>query len=1282
MSNWKIWIDTGGTFTDCIATGPAGKTWRTKVLSSSSLRGILTERLSPTLFRFTHQWGVAKDIFQGYQCHLMGHPAKDVSVGKVDFKNGIIELPAPPDAALTVPLTFEITAGEEAPVLAARLVTLTPLNQPLPPIEMRLGSTKGTNALLEKKGARTAFLTTRGFRDLVHIGTQQRPGLFQLNIPEPELLYARVIEVEERVDARGEVLEALTDEELERLLAALREAGVQSVAVALLHAWKNPVHEQLLKAALENAGFVFISLSHELMPAIKILPRAQTAIVDAYLKPLLHDYLTNVKSMLSGSRLRVMTSAGGLVAGQHFSPKDSLLSGPAGGVVGAAAVARTLGFQKIITLDMGGTSTDTARFDGHFDYDYITRIGSLEMASPCLAIETVAAGGGSICWFDGNKLCVGPESAGAAPGPACYGAGGPLTLTDVNLLLEKLDPAAMGIPVDAAPARAAMEAVQNDIFAKTAIRYTTEDLLRGFEKIANEKMAGAIRKISVSKGFDPKDYALLAFGGAGGLHACKIAALLGMSTVILPYDGGLLSAFGIGQAQVGRFAQKQVLLPLPDYRDDLPGVVGQLTASARKELRAEGFAAADTVVKSRLIYLRLKGQESTLELPFDSSEKLEAVFEKKYRQLFGHYPGNRPVEVESVKVVVASRPPAETERPQQVRTQKAEQVRGPVLWDELAEGGALSGPAVLLNRTSTAFLEEGWQMVVRAGKNLVLRSPQLPNTPTPQLPNSPTRQNAKTPSTTNPIELELFTNRFAAIAEEMGAQLQRTAFSVNIKERLDFSCALLDAGAELLVNAPHIPVHLGSLGICARLVKEKLPLGPGDVIITNHPKYGGSHLPDVTLLSAVFAGEPAPQHANTPKSPKAGPPLIGYVINRAHHAEIGGSRPGSMPPDARVLEEEGVVIPPTYLVKNGTVQWQTIEEMLIGSPYPTRSLHENLADINAALASLRTGEEKLKALAATHGLPKVQRYMQRLKQTAAEALGEALRPFEGRHFSAIEKLDDGREIHAAIAIANGGVTLDFSGSGPVHPFNLNAGISIVYSAVIYVLRLLCRRDIPLNEGLMQQVNIVLPPGSFLHPDFSDNPARCPAVVGGNTEVSQRLVDTLLKALAPITRTACSQGTMNNLLFGNENFGYYETICGGTGAGEGFHGRSGVHQHMTNTKITDPEELELRYPVRLHRFGLRPNSGGEGQWSGGNGVVREMEFLEEVDLTLISQHRQQAPYSLAGGKDGAAGRQYLVHRDGKTEKLNGVDSRHMKRGERIIIETPGGGGYGPEPEAGS
>ena len=1301
-AKWHIAVDTGGTFTDCIAVSPEGKIHRVKVLSSSRLRGVLGEKIAPRQFRFLHNWRGDEDIFKGYRFalitdlsnfeNLTNQSPHDAGcfIETIDFQKNILTLsddlpnPQSPLTSHQSPV-FEITAHEEAPILAARLVTGTPLAEPLPPMEMRLGTTKGTNALLEKKGAATALLITQGFGDLLAIGTQQRPHLFQLNIPEPELLYTHAIEVRERLDAQGNILKPLTDSELRRVVSKVKKCGVQSVAVALLHAWRNPVHELKMREALEAAGIRFVSLSHELMPAIKILPRAQTALVDAYLSPVLNEYLNNISQTLyptnpqtpkhsNTQTLKIMSSAGGLVDARHFSPKDSLLSGPAGGVVGTVSIAQSLGFQKVIGFDMGGTSTDAARFDGRFDYEYTTRIGSIEMLSPCLSIETVAAGGGSICWFDGHKLCVGPESAGASPGPACYSAGGPLAITDVNLLLGKLDPTAMGIPVSRERAEQALLAVREDIFSKTKIRYSEEELLRGFEKIANEKMAEAIRKISVAKGFDPKNYALLAFGGAGGLHACKIAELLDIQTIILPFDGGLLSAYGIGQAQVERFALRQVLKKMDDCKATLPGLVEELTNEAIESLTLEGFSKNETGVKSCLVYLRFQGQESSLEVDFlqSGADNLERFFEKKYRQLFGHFPGNRAVEVESVKVVAAASQPAVrsgAEVPNLLRDGSPQSsVDGIAIWEELEPGEKLKGPVILLNANSTAYLESGWQLEVAGDKNLILKKIQsagsqagTPNHQSPITNHSPT----------NPIELELFTNRFAGIAEEMGAQLQRTAFSVNIKERLDFSCAILDAEAELLVNAPHIPVHLGSLGVCARLVKEKIQPGPGDVVITNHPKYGGSHLPDVTLMSAVYFSPltVSPSHSSQPQ-------LIGYVINRAHHAEIGGKRPGSMPPDARTLEEEGVVISPTYLVKNGAVQWQTIEELLIGSPYPTRSLHENLADINAALASLRTGEEKLQALVSEHGLEKVHRYMAKLKETAAEALSEALQPFENQRFSAKEKLDDGKIVAVAVAVAHGRITIDFTGTSGVHPFNLNANISIVFSAVIYVLRLLCSRDIPLNEGLMKNVDIVLPPGTFLHPNFEDNPNRCPAVVGGNTEISQRLVDTLLKAFSPIAKVACSQGTMNNFLFGNEHFGYYETIGGGAGAGKGFDGRSAVHQHMTNTKITDPEELEFRYPVRLHRFSKRKNSGGEGRWRGGDGIIREVEFLEEVELTIITQHRKVAPYGLDGGKAGKRGRQTVQRAGGSRETLQGVDSRRMKKGDRIKIETPGGGGYEP------
>ncbi|MCO6490199.1 MAG: hydantoinase B/oxoprolinase family protein, partial [Phaeodactylibacter sp.] len=779
--------------------------------------------------------------------------------------------------------------------------------------------------------------------------------------------------------------------------------------------------------------------------------------------------------------------------------------------------------------------------------------------------------------------------------------------------------------------------------------HTEKELLRGFEQIANEKMAEAIRRISVAKGFDPADYALLAFGGAGGLHACRIAELLHIDTIILPYDGGLLSAYGMGQAQVERLAERQILRLLEDCQAELPALLEQLNNQTIQQLQAEGFPPEDIAIRHAWAYLRFRGQDSTLEIECHDPGQLEEGFRHYYERLFGHWPEGRPIEVESLKVVAASQeqPINRTEAPQQTyRPEPQGQIAGtafPVFhWDELRAGAAIEGPALLLNPSSTAFVEPGWRLLLYEGKNAVL-----------ELQKEKGRQAQNLKET---IELELFTNRFTAIAEEMGAQLQRTAFSVNIKERLDFSCALLDADAELLVNAPHIPVHLGSLGICTRLVLEKLKLGPGDVVITNHPKYGGSHLPDVTLLSGIFTDEGE---------------LIGYAVNRAHHAEIGGKRPGSMPPDATALAEEGVAIPPTYLARGGKVQWESVRALLGEAPYPTRAPEENLADINAALAALRTGEAALQKLVKSCGRQKVKHYMAQLKALAADSLQDALRPWHGRIFEAEERMDDGRPLQVRIAITEENISIDFTGTGAPHPHNLNANISIVYSAVIYVLRLLCRKEIPLNEGLMQRVKIELPE-SFLHPRFEDDARRCPAVVGGNTEVSQRLVDTLLKAFG---LAACSQGTMNNFLFGNARFGYYETIGGGAGAGPGFCGRSAVHQHMTNTKITDPEELEFRYPVRLCRFARRAGSGGEGKYRGGDGIIRELEFLAPMEVTILSQHRVERPYGMEGGESGRAGEQFLIRKSGSVEPLRGVDSAEAGAGDRIVIETPGGGGWG-------
>lgn len=1258
-SKWDIWIDTGGTFTDCIAQTPEGNTKRAKVLSNSCLRGQLeSSGENRGVYFFSKNWPASGNIFSNYTIRLPRFPELGPRrILEMDMNSHHIQLDHP--FPVELPVDFEITAHEEAPILAIRLITNTALDQILPPIDLRLGFTKGTNALLERKGAPIALLITQGFGDLLAIGAQQRPDLFQLDIPAPQLLYQEVFEVKERLAADGQILEALSTEEINHLVAEIKFSGFSSVAVALLHSYRNPIHEIALGKALQDAGIRFISLSHQLSPNIKLLTRSQTAVVNAYLAPILHDYLEGIRHLLlqdnPQASLRIMTSAGGLVDSQSFFPKDSLLSGPAGGIVGATQISQRMGFPKVLTLDMGGTSTDTARFEGRFDYRFSTKINDIELQIPALAIETVAAGGGSICFFADNKLCVGPESAGAFPGPACYGAGGPLTITDVNLLLGKLHPSAMGIPIQMDAAKLALKSLQDNIFRSTHEQYHAIEVLQGLETIADEKMADAIRKISVARGFNPADYPLLSFGGAGGLHACQIAQLLGINTIILPFDAGLLSAYGMGKAQIERMSGVQILENWKTAAPQLEKWITEASQTVLKNLITEGFESTQIQVREVLLFLRFKGQDSTLEIPYHGLDQVLTSFRNQYELLFGYYPDDRDIELESIRVA-ASTIAEPIKLINKLRAQNFpephETVDAPLSkelirifhWEKMQAGEAIVGPAVLIQSNATAYVGEGWELTIQANQDALLLW-------------QGTQNENNTKIHREAVDLELFSNRFTSIAEEMGVQLQRTAFSVNVKERLDFSCALLDAHGRLLVNAPHIPVHLGSLGICARLILEKIKVEPGDVVLTNHPKYGGSHLPDVTLLSGVFTPEGT---------------LIGYVINRAHHAEIGGKRPGSMPPDATSLEEEGVAFIPTYLIKNGIPQWTKIENLLRYAPFPTRALAENLADLHAAVASLRTGEQALLQLTQQHGLEKVETYMQRLQQSAREALKPVLQGLAGTQLIASEALDDGSRIKVVIRIEEQKMTIDFNGTSATHPRNLNANISIVYSVVIYVLRLLCAKSIPLNEGLMEQVDIILPDESFLHPHFVDDPKACPAVVGGNTEVSQRLTDTLLKAFGLV---ACSQGTMNNFLFGDSTFGYYETIGGGVGAGPGFAGRSAVHQHMTNTKITDPEDLEFRYPVRLHRFAIRHDSGGSGIWPGGDGIIREVEFLSPVQFTILSQHRIEAPYGMDGGEAGKPGKQFLQLLNGQKVPLSGIDSRNLAVGERIVIETPGGGGWG-------
>ena len=996
--------------------------------------------------------------------------------------------------------------------------------------------------------------------------------------------------------------------------------------------------------------------------------------INAYLSSVIDDYLSNIAPRLSEGSLHVMTSAGGLVGARDFRPKDSLLSGPAGGVVGAAAIGKMSGFDHLISFDMGGTSTDVARYDAEFEYKYELEVGDARIFSPALSIETVAAGGGSICGFDGFKLFVGPESAGAFPGPACYGAGGPLTITDVNLLAGRLDIQQFGIPVQLSEAEERMDQLLKRIAEQTGQTRSKEEVLEGFLGIANEIMASAIKKISVAKGYDPAQYALVAFGGAGGLHACAIARLLNIPTILVPRDAGLLSAFGLSSAVIERFAEKQMLAPLSEVEGQLPELFAQLAEQAIEQVQQEGVDAEEVEVRTQTVHLRFKGQDASLDAPYlDDGRTLER-FREKYEGVYGHWVDNREVEVESLRAIASSRTKSPPLTPPEAAAYEPEPAhyleaydggqwrRSPVfVRDQLTNGACIRGFALLLDKHSTTVIERGWRLRIDAAASAVLE--QVPSTSSGQVAteNEAAGEASTDAATSQEAELELFTNRFMGIAENMGAMLQRTALSVNVKERLDFSCALLDADGFLVANAPHIPVHLGSLGVCVRGLIEHLPLNAGDTVVTNHPGFGGSHLPDITLVTPVYEDGTR----------------IGFVVNRAHHAEMGGTQPASMPSDAVCLMEEGVVIAPYYLAKGGAVDWAGVRAILQGATFPSRAVEENLADLNAALAANMSGEAALKTLVRQHGAEKVRGYMRRLKEYAADKMAETLSRFPDGVYRAEERLDDGAPLCVCVTVEGSKCQIDFTGSAGVHPGNLNCNLAVVNSVVIYVLRLLLQEAIPLNDGIFGPVRLTVPKG-MLNPDFPDDPRHCPAVVGGNIETSQRLTDTLLKAFGVV---ACSQGTMNNLLFGNERFSYYETIGGGCGAGEDFVGASAVHHHMTNTRITDPEILEHRCPVRVEQFGIRLNSSGAGRRRGGDGIVRELVFLEPVSLSLLCQHRQEAPYGLHDGAPGKRGEQYVRKADGELVELGGMDGAQLQAGDRLIIKTPGGGGCGA-PESGA
>ncbi len=1306
MSNrriWKIRVDTGGTFTDCFGIDPKGSIHRCKVLSSGALRGQIVHQINKNKFLIDQEWQAPDNFINGFSFRLTGD--KEIyTVGSFDAENSILSLEEPLNALLQPEgLTFDVRTDEEAPVLGARLLTKTLAGEQFPPLEIRLATTKGTNALLERKGAKTFLLTTRGFGDLLKIDNQQRPDLFSLEIKKPDPLPFRVIEIPERIDSQGEIIVSPDFEALEKTLSTNSD-NIESIAVCMMNSYSNPQHEKMIASLLSGLGFRYLSVSSGLNPSIKFLPRTKTTVVNAYLAPLMEKYIGNVEHQMNQPDLYIMTSTGGLNRSARYQPKDGLLSGPAAGITGAAAIGNRCGIEKLISFDMGGTSTDVSRYNHGFDYLPEHKVGDAHLLAPAISIETVAAGGGSICDFDGESLTVGPESAGADPGPACYGADGPLTITDVNLLAGRLEPENFHIPLDIEAAKEAFHNVFLRIRKQQGEEVSGPEILQGFLDIANERMAQAMAAISTAKGFNPSEYALVAFGGAGGQHATAVASRLKIHRVIVPADAGILSAYGLDRSRIEAMETRQYLELLDQIEPKLDSRFRKSRKTAIKKLKKDGVHENNMEIVEQTILARFQGQDSTIEIPWNPGVSVKKRFRNVYRDSFGYWIENREIEVVSIRVGLSEKVrPAEVsvfekkEVPPPLKTLRNIEYRGkrlemPVYHrDDLEPGTVLSSPALILDAYSTLFAEPGWEVRIRSDRTIdMFRQEPLTTASdvSKKRDDSTSSDTGNSSSTTSTdikerkhqssgrsisgsdhpgnsgkhkierdriINLQLYTNRFTAITEQMGEMLMRTALSINVKERLDFSCALLDQNGYLVANAHHIPVHLGAMGLCVRRLKEQVQMKEGDVLMTNHPGYGGSHLPDITVVSPVFAENR----------------LVGYVASRAHHAEIGGKTPGSMPPDATSLAEEGVAFPPTWVIRDNRERWDKIRKQLETAPWPSRNPKENMADLQAAVAANHKGNQLLIELIKNFGIDHTTRYMAELKSYAASRMSLTLDKLKNGIYEAEEKMDDGSILKVQCKVTDSRLKVDFTGTSGVHPGNLNANPAIVNSVLIYVLRLLVNEPLPLNDGLFGPVDIILPE-SMLNPPYPEDPAQCPAVVGGNIETSQRLVDTLLKAFE---LSACSQGTMNNILFGNNRFGYYETVAGGTGAGQGFHGTDGVHQHMTNTAATDPEILEHRYPVRLDKFAIRTSSGGRGQWNGGNGLIREYTFLEPVELSVLTQHRTVKPYGLKGGKPGKTGRQTLIRKNGTEIELSWKDSIHVSPGDRFILKTPGGGGYG-------
>jgi 5-oxoprolinase (ATP-hydrolysing) len=1189
---WQFWVDRGGTFTDIVAKTPDGDLQTHKLLSEN-----------PEIYA---------------------------------------------DAAVEGIRTL-LALDADAPIPAKSIASV------------KMGTTVATNALLERKGERTLLLITKGMRDLLRIGYQNRPRLFDLHIVLPELLYDDVIEIDERIDAAGQVVAPLDTDAAKVALQQAHVDGYRSVAVALMHSYRFPDHERTLGRLASDIGFTQVSLSHEVSPLIKLVARGDTAVVDAYLSPILRRYVRQVADALGatdpdGPRLMFMQSNGGLTDASLFAGRDAILSGPAGGVVGMVRSAAELGFDRLIGFDMGGTSTDVCHYAGSYERSFETEVAGVRMRAPMMAIHTVAAGGGSILSFRDGRMQVGPDSAGANPGPAAYRRGGPLTVTDCNVLLGKLHPDLFpqvfgpdgDQPLDAEAVRDKFAAMAQEIGGDLSV----EEIAEGFLRIAVENMANAIKKISVQRGYDVTKYTMNCFGGAGGQHACLVADALGMESVFIHPFAGVLSAFGMGLADVRAMREHQFGRGLAAVAE-AQQVLDDLSDAARAEVTGQGIPADQTTVVTTA-HIRPDGAQQTLAVPFGPPENMTAAFEDAHRQRFGFVPEGADLIIDMLTAEAIGETGESVTLPQTERPAAVEKSVG--MWADgawrdvpvidrtaMAEGQTVDGPAILTEPTGTNILEMGWQAECVAGGNLILRR------------TVPLQRQEAIGTAVDPVMLEVFNNLFMSIAEQMGATLANTAYSVNIKERYDFSCAIFDEGGDLVANAPHVPVHLGSMSESVRTVLRQNAgaIRPGDVFMMNNPYNGGTHLPDVTVITPVFDD--------------TGTRIVYSVASRGHHADIGGKTPGSAPPDSRTIHEEGVLVDNFLLVEQGTLRDDATRALLASGPYPCRNIDQNMADLSAQIAANATGVAELQKITRQFGLDTVHAYMNHVQDNAEESVRRVLDVLHDCTFD--YPLDSGDRIKVAITVDRVArrATIDFTGTSPQNALNYNAPLAICRAVVLYVFRTLVGSDIPMNEGCLKPLDLIVPEGSMI------NPREPAAVISGNTEVSQAIADTLYGALGVI---AGSQGTMNNFVYGSDTYQNYETICGGTGAGDGFDGTSAVHSHMTNTRMTDPEVLETRFPVRVDEFAIRAGPGGAGRYRGGDGIVRRLRFLEPMTVTVLSSHRIVPPLGAAGGGNGALGENAVERASGRIEALAGNDETEVGVGDVFILKSPGGGGFGP------